>query len=523
MPPEGDPLSRQQRTLFRLWIDAGATWSLDAIDPALYAHEESSSGNWIRRLTVPEYIETVRCAAGVDISKEARELLPPDVRADGFSNTAYNLNVDLKHVEAYARLAEIIVGRMDLSAFAARFSKTRKLTKDKDVRRFVAVLGKRLLRGPLDDREITNYSGIATGVAGAGGEFEEAVSYIVEAMLQAPRFLYRVENQRGTRTGWPVGQHELASRMSYIIWGGPPDEELMRAADAGELSERPRCADQVRRMLEDPRAIQHSSHFVAEWLDLARLDNLKPDRNRFPTWDPQLAVDMRAETLAFFKHVVWERKRPLSELLNAQVTFATPLLAKHYGLEPKGDGLSRYDVSSVPGRGGLLTQGSVLTVGGDDASMVTRGLFVLRNLLRGTVKEPPPGLDTTPVPAKPGLSQRRIAEQRIASAACAGCHSKFEPLAFGFEKFDGLGAHHEKDEYGNELRDDGEILFPGTAEPVPIPDLRRTRRSAGQQRASPRDHHVEGHAIRAGPATCRGGCAHHREDSRVGSQGWRDL
>ena len=98
--------------------------------------------------------------------------------------------------------------------------------------------------------------------------------------------------------------------------------------------------------------------------------------------------------------------------------------------------------------------------------MVTRGLFVLHDLLRGSVMAPPVGLDTTPVPAKPGMSNRRVSEQRIADVKCGGCHVKFEPLAFGLEKFDGLGAFHNKDEHGNTLREDGEILFPGTIKPV---------------------------------------------------------
>ena len=99
--------------------------------------------------------------------------------------------------------------------------------------------------------------------------------------------------------------------------------------------------------------------------------------------------------------------------------------------------------------------------------MVTRGLFVLRDLLRSGVKDPPPSVNTEPLPSKAGLTQRNIARKRIEDKTCGGCHIKFEPLAFGLEKFDGIGAFQEKDEHGNTLRDDGEILFPGTAKTVP--------------------------------------------------------
>ena len=221
-------------------------------------------------------------------------------------------------------------------------------------------------------------------------------------------------------------------------------------------------------MLDDPRAIGRSLQFASDWLNLGRLGNLTPDRQRFPSWDPQLAIDMREETLAYFREIVWGQDRPLGDLFNAQLTFATPALAKHYGLQPVSTsaGLQRYDLSGIPSRGGLLTQGSILTIGGDNASMVTRGLFVLHDVVRGTVKDPPPGTDTTPVPSKPGVTQRSVATDRIKSKSCGGCHSKFEPLAFGLEKFDGVGAFSDRDEHGNELREDGVVPIPGEPEPA---------------------------------------------------------
>jgi hypothetical protein len=99
--------------------------------------------------------------------------------------------------------------------------------------------------------------------------------------------------------------------------------------------------------------------------------------------------------------------------------------------------------------------------------MVSRGLFILHDVLSSKVGDPPPGVDTTPVPAKPGLSNRDVSHIRLADKSCQGCHSKFEPLAFGLEVFDGIGAYHDKDEHGNRLRQDGAILFPGADKAIP--------------------------------------------------------
>lgn len=464
MPLERTPLTTAEKATLKKWIDDGAVFTLNQIDPAVYAHG-SSQHSFVQRLTVDEYIETVRATVGVDIEEDARRLLPPDLRADGFSNTAYNLGVDLKHVGAYAQLAELIVQQMDVGAFVSQFAKTRKFT-DKDMGEVISRLGHWVLRGPVEDREVIAYRGITTAVASAGGNFDEAMALVIEAMLQSPRFIYRVEYQKGSGASIPANSYELASRLSYIIWGSPPDRELLKAADSGAVN----VPEQADRMLKDPRAVQQSLRFAADWLNLKRLSNVNPDRERFPEWNSELARDMRSETLAFFEDVVWRQNKPLSELLNSQVTFVTPQLAKFYGLDWSGQTektvLQRIDLTGVKGRGGLLTQGSLLTIGGDNASMVTRGLLVMHELLRGVVKDPPPCVDTTPVPTKPGLTQRGIAMERIANNSCGGCHSRFEPLAFGLEKFDGVGAFHDVDQHGNKLRDDGEILFPGTAASV---------------------------------------------------------
>ncbi len=463
MPQNRAPLSDLEKRVLREWIDGGAEWPDGPLEAVGFAEKGSSGTGWIRRLTASEYLETIRSLTGLDLSDDARGLLPPDLRADGFNNTAYNLTVDLGHVEAYARLARKAAAHADVRELAGpglAFGV-------KQIRN----MGRRVLRGPVEGIEIELYLTLAESVSELGGTFEEAARHVLEAMLQSPRFLYRVEQQLGDGTAWPADPYELASRLGYIVWGAPPDSALLDAAESGDLSDSAEVRHQVQRMLEDPRAVARSKEFISQWLDMDRLANLNPNREMFPSWDAQLAADMRSETLAFFEDLVWRQNRPLHDLFNAQFTYLTPRLAAHYGLEPEGPGLRRYDLATKPGRGGLLTQGTVLTVGGDDASMVTRGLFLLEDLLSGEVGSPPPGLDTSPVPPTPGRSRRAIAMDRVRSPACGGCHRRFEPLAFGLEKFNGVGSYSEVDEHGNVLREDGEIVLPGSDGPVSFASL----------------------------------------------------
>jgi hypothetical protein len=465
MPHGRPPLLAEEKQLLKEWIASGATWSLEWIDPADYVQNSGASQNYVRRLTIDEYIRSVKAAVGVDCETEARKRLPVDPRADGFRNTAYNLTVDLKHIDAYSSLARWIVGQMDVRGYAKQYWGQARLT-DKDTRGLIQKMGAWILRGPLLESEVDLFRGISTTVAASGGDYEDAVGAVIEAMLQSPRFLYRMETQNVDGSVEYLDEYQLASRISYLVWGAPPDESLRAAASDGSLRDPETVRRQIERMLYDERARRRSHDFVVQWLNLGHVDSLRPDEHRFPNWDSELAADMQRETLAFFDHVVWEQKRPLAELLNAQVTYCSPRLAEHYGMKSQGDGWQSYDLRNVAGRGGLLTQGSVLTIGGDDASMVTRGLFVLKQLLRGVVNDPPPCVDTTPVPTEPGLSARSIAQSRIKNEACGGCHKRFEPLAFGLEKFDGLGTWHDVDEHGNQLREDGRILFPGAAEPT---------------------------------------------------------
>ncbi len=336
MPQNRAPLSDKQKSLLKRWIDGGAVWSLERIDPDAYVHDGNADELWVQRLTVPEYIATVHSALGVDIGIEAQRVLPRDERADGFANTAYNLGVDLEHIQAYARMAQIIVDRVDVEEFAAEYVECAELN-DSCMDKLIRRMGKSVLRGPLSDHEIESYKQLTVAVREAGGDFVEATRLVIQSMLQSPRFIYRIERQSGDGSPQPVDGYELASRLSYILWGAPPDEALMEAAESGRLEHPDAVASQVERMLEDPRAVDRSLQFISEWIDLSRLDALRPNSERFPQWNERLATDMQEETVMVFRELAWEQERPLWELMNAPFTYATPSLAYHYSLYGGGE------------------------------------------------------------------------------------------------------------------------------------------------------------------------------------------
>ncbi|MFL3658338.1 MAG: DUF1592 domain-containing protein [Opitutales bacterium] len=303
MPEDRPALSVREKGLLKRWIDEGADWSVDWIDPAIYENE-GGGGHWVRRLTVREYIDTVKASVGVDIEGEALDVLPEDLRADGFSNTAYNLNVDMGHVSVYAELAASIVEKMDTLSFAKRFHKKLLFT-DKEMGNLIEKMGTWLLRGPLELEEVIAFRGISTTVASSGGSLSEAIGYILEAMLQSPRFIYRIEKQQSPGSDARVSDYELASRLSYGIWGSSPDEKLVNAASEDELSDKAVLAQHIDRMSIDSRAIDRSLQFAYEWLDLGRMESLSPNSEKFPEWNSKLASDMCDETLAVFRDVVW--------------------------------------------------------------------------------------------------------------------------------------------------------------------------------------------------------------------------
>ncbi len=321
---------------------------------------------------------------------------------------------------------------------------------DPCARKILSTLARRAFRRPVTAQDIDPLLAFyRTGRA--AGDFDAGIENGLRAMLMSPDFLFRIEaDPPGAAPGtvYRIGDHELASRLSFFLWSSIPDDKLLALADLGKLKDPAVLEGQVRRLLADPRASALTSNFGSQWLYLRNLATAKPDPDAFPGFDEGLRQAFRKETEMFVASIFREN-RSLLDLLDANYTFLNQRLAEHYGV-PKvyGTHFRRVEMTDS-NRSGLLGKGSVLTVTSNPnrTSVVLRGKWILENLLGAPPPPPPPDVPELKPHAKDGtqLTLRQQMEEHRANAVCASCHSRMDPIGFSLENFDGVGKWREKD------------------------------------------------------------------------------
>ncbi len=276
------------------------------------------------------------------------------------------------------------------------------------------------------------------------GGFELGIRTAIEAVLASPHFIFRAEEVPATAKAGdrvPVNGLDLASRLSFFVWGAPPDSALVSLGRRGLLNDTTILLAQTKRLLADPRSEALATRFAAQWLRLQDIDKVHPDALQYPDFHEQLALDMRRETELFFYHMVKEN-RPMTELYTANYSYMNERLAKHYGIKGvTGDDFRRVNYPDST-RVGLLGHGSILTLTShaNRTSPVLRGKYVMEVIMGSPPPAPPPNvpdLDKTGE-AKEGrmLTTRERMEQHRQNASCRSCHQVIDPIGLALDNFD---------------------------------------------------------------------------------------
>jgi formylglycine-generating enzyme required for sulfatase activity len=431
MPPEkADQPPRED-------VEFARRWAEDALATLRYTGRLDPGHETIRRLNRAEYENTIRDLLGVEF--KATEAFPTDdVGAGGAS-----LSLAPLQMEKYVAAARRIAGQ----AAALAVGPDPAMPPDEAIHVYLTDLVSRAYRRPAAEQEVARLSELAKQGLERDGSFEAGIAAALEAVLVSPHFLFKVELDSHPDDPMAVrslNDHELATRMSYLIWSSMPDDELTGHARDGTLDGS--LDSQVLRMLADPRARALSEHFAGQWLQLGRLDEVEPDPQLFPEFDQDLLEDMRRETRMFLAAIVAE-DRSLLDLVDADFTFVSGRLARFYGIsDVRGEGFRRVTLDGDR-RGGLLTQASILTLTSNPnrTSPVKRGKWVLENILGAPPAAPPPGVSALDERALASGSLREQLEHHRRDASCAACHARMDALGFAFENFDPIGRWRTRD------------------------------------------------------------------------------
>lgn len=457
MPPEKEAKqpTEQERQALITWV-AGMK-HLSAKDPGEFV---------IRRLSKREYGNTLHDLFGVD--PHITDELPDEVFGAGYTNSLSPLLM-----EQCLQIANDVLGRIAAPAGAPPTAVQRQLFgntpsddqgKQKAARQIAQAIARRAYRRPASEAEIDVLMRVFALATEKGKAYPDALRLMVKAVLVSPQFLFITPN--GTvesgRDIVPLDDHQLASRLSYLLWATMPDAELAALADAGTLHDAAVLMQQTRRLLADPRARALFDGFGAQWLGLDKLAGKTFDADKFPQMTPVMRTAMYDEARLLFDSIVREN-RSLMTFIECDYTFINGTLAPVYGLEKTVTGPEMRKVSlSDANRGGILALPGILAMSSfpNRTSPVNRGVWVLEQVLGEHVPPPPanvPSLEKQDEKTIANLTLRQRTELHRTDPVCASCHKVLDPIGFGLENFDAIGRWRAQDDSGGAIDASGEL------------------------------------------------------------------
>jgi hypothetical protein len=424
------------------------------------------------RLTHAQYDNSVRALTGLDIHPSTD--FPIDQNQAGFDR-GMDLQVGDALGKSYRAAAESIAA--SVATTAAPFSQVVGCDSsggDACAKSFIASFGRRAYRRPLSDGEktalFTLFGQGAALVDGTADNFHKGVQIVVEAMLQSPNFLYRAElSNQAIGSLIPLGGYELASRLSYFLVNGPPDDALLDAAGSGQLDSADALAAQARRLVQTDAVKDTVRDFHHQWLVMDSYANKLTKDAKYPTVTPDLAPVLIQETERFVNEVTFTQGKGFTSLLTAPFTFVNNVTAPLYGVSGSfGASLQRADLDPTQ-RAGLFTQLGFLATRAysNQSSPIHRGAFIQRSVLCATIPDPPPNVPQLP-PLMAAQTTRQQVDAHTAPDGCASCHhGLINPVGFGFENYDAAGVYRTME---NGFAIDATGTLAGTKAATPFTD-----------------------------------------------------
>jgi len=405
-----------------------------------------------RRLTSREYLNTIRDL----LADTALQLDDVPGEADDLSNNAFPFRqpsaIGTLHAATLQTAAETLAKNMSTKlSTILPCTPANAAAEAGCAGMFITTFGAKAYRRPLTAAESTTLNALYQTARGTLAlDFNGSIVLLLEAMLQAPGFVYHWEMDPGPaiKEGAVVqlGNYQLASRLSYFVWGTMPDTMLFTAAAGGQLSTVDGIKTQVTRMLADSKAQSFVADFVDDWLDVNVLSSRPKDAKLYAMWNQDLAAAMETEFRSFGTTAVLGSGL-FADLLTGNKSSVNQALATVYGVSGITGTTPKAVTFDAAQRAGILTLAGFLTVTGasDGSSPVKRGHAVYTRMLCGTLPDPP-GNVPPPQPPTPGLTTRQRFEMHDMNACTGACHAAMDPIGFGFERYDGIGAYRTTDQ-----------------------------------------------------------------------------
>lgn len=431
-PPEKSSLSKEDRERWVGWVRGEIQLVMD----------HGPARPTVRRMNRAEYINSVQALTGVFMPADQ---VVDDVVGSGFDTDAAELNLSPALLQRYVKLGREVAVELRtqtkplpgqaVSPFGSSQGLDSVVQAEEEATRRLRLFATAAFRRPVEEDKLKRLVRIVVDKVSGGQSFDDGMQPAVQAVLCSPQFLLLSDLEE------VKDDYALASKLSYFLWSGPPDDTLLKLAEKGELRTGENLREQVTRMLRDPKSRGLADNFGGQWLGTRELGVMQPDEEVFPQYSPLVEASLREETHLYFDHLL-RSNLSIEKFLDSDFAFVNEPLAALYGIPNiKGNVFRKVTLKPTQHRGGVLTQGTMLSITSDGvrSSPVVRGVWILENILGDPPPPPPADVPDLEADTRGTKTIREELARHRHIESCNSCHRKIDPLGFALENYDAIG------------------------------------------------------------------------------------